>query len=475
MGGGYIVSDLGGSPEIAMYGVCFFGLGNALLFALGGELGRRFGRLQVLLFSLICFIITTYLCAIAPTFFFFVLFRFLAGLASGIFFPVSFGLLQEHTSTEQKNRMLAYLALIMTVTPVLAACFGGWVAYEIHWTWVYFSQLPFLIILACILYHHKTPHPPSNQSFDWIGYVFYVLGIGSLVTAIALGQQLDWFRSPLICVLLSVALLCLIFFILWELSHEKPFLALYLLKIPTFALSIFCVFFLFSAYFGMILLLALWLQLDAKYSPLWIVLILSHMAVAGGILFAALERWFEHVTTLWVVLLAIGFFAVSCFYSTTFNAEVNFGRLTFARILAGFGLAFFLFPLLIVCLRSLPKADSMLGLAFFQSVRLIAGSIGSVSYTTVWIRRKVFYHERLGEQLTPYSEQTQEFMSELSVYAPSPGGTRQLLENGLQVQSDALALADCFYLMGWIMVGVFVITFVHLMQHRKNKVTAEAS
>ena len=52
MGGGYIVSDLGGSPEIAMYGVCFFGLGNALLFALGGELGRRFGRLQVLLFSL---------------------------------------------------------------------------------------------------------------------------------------------------------------------------------------------------------------------------------------------------------------------------------------------------------------------------------------------------------------------------------------------------------------------------------------
>lgn len=70
MGGGYIVSDLGGSPEIAMYGVCFFGLGNALLFALGGELGRRFGRLQVLLFSLICFIITTYLCAIAPTFFF---------------------------------------------------------------------------------------------------------------------------------------------------------------------------------------------------------------------------------------------------------------------------------------------------------------------------------------------------------------------------------------------------------------------
>lgn len=469
MGGGYIVSDLGGSPEIAMYGVSFFGIGNACTFPLAFELGRRFGKLQVLLCSLIWFVITTYLCAKAPTFFVFVLFRFFAGVASGAFFPLSLSLLQEHTTVEQKNRMLAFLALIMTVTPVLAACYGGAVAYVLHWSWVFYSQLPFLIVLACILYRHKTPQIPSHMPFDWTGYVFYTLGFGGLITAISLGQELDWFRSPFICFLLALTFFSLLFFVLWELSHEKPFIPIHLLKIPTFALSIFCIFSLFSAYFGMILLLALWLQIDAKYSPLWIVLILSHMAVAGGILFGALERWFEHTTSLWVVLVAIGFFAISCFYSQTFNAEVNFGRLTTARIFAGFGLAFFLFPLLIVCLRSLPPADALPGLAFFQSVRLIAGSLGSVSYTTIWIRRKVFYHERLGEQLTVYSEQTREFMSELSVYSPSPLGTKKLLGESLDVQADALALADCFYLMGWLMVFVFFVTLVHLLKHRKDK------
>jgi DHA2 family multidrug resistance protein len=268
---------------------------------------------------------------------------------------------------------------------------------------------------------------------------------------------------------------CILFFLLWEWNHETPFIPLKLFKIPTFTLSIFCVIFLYSAYFGVIDLLSLWLQIDAEYTPLWISIILFHMVLAGGLLAYGLKRWFEHMTSLWIVLLSIVFFGASCFYSQTFNALVDLERLIYARMLASFGLAFFLGPVLVVCSKSLPESQLGPGVTIFQTARLVSAALGAVGYATVWIRRKVFYHERLGEQLTVYSEQTQEFMSQLSVYGHSPGGTRQLLERSLSTQSSVLALADCFYLMGWIMVVVFVITFIHLMQHRKNKTIADSS
>jgi DHA2 family multidrug resistance protein len=221
--------------------------------------------------------------------------------------------------------------------------------------------------------------------------------------------------------------------------------------------------FLFSAYFGMILLLSLWLNIDATYTPLWISLLMAHMAIAGGILFFVLKKWFCHVASLRIVLIATALFAISCFYSTDFNAEINFGRLAISRVIAGFGLAFFLYPLLFTLLKKLPEKLHPQGLAIFQSLRLLSGSLGCAVYTTIWFRRRSFYHERLGEQLTIYSKQTQQFFSNISFFGVKGVESEILLNQALDQQADVLALADTFYLMGWLMVGVFVITLTYLI------------
>lgn len=465
MGGSYIVSALGGSHEIGLYGVSFFGLGNACLLPATEALEKRYGRIQVLMFFLACFGIFTALCGCAPTFFTYVLFRFLAGASSAAFLPLSVAAIMDHASQEQKVRTLAIVGVLTTVTPVLGACFGGVVAYDLNWPWIFFPQIPFFLVIYAILHLHKTPHiagePPS---FDKVGYCAYILAITSIVTAFSLGQELDWFRSPTINVLLSSSAIFLVFFILWEWNHEHPLMDLKLFKNSVFSVAIFSLFFLFSAYFGMILLLSLWLQIDANYTPRWIALLLGHMAIVGGILFVALERHFEKVVSLWSVSGAIAFFAISCFYSTAFNVEVDFFRLAIARSLAGVGLGFFLFPLLQICLRNVPLPSVSHGFSLFHSVRLLAGSLGCVVYPTLWIRRRVFYHDRLGEQLTIYTDQTKNFFSQVSFLGASQEQSYGFLGEALEQQSDALALADCFYLMGWIMLFLLTVVVGYLLR-----------
>ena len=465
MGGGYVVGALGGNDEISMYGVAFFGLGNACTFAFATELGSRFGRIQVLRAAVLLFFLFMFFCGYASTFFLFVLMRFFAGAACGVFFPLSLSLINECMPEPKKNKSLAFLAALMTVTPVLGACFGGWIAYDFVWSFIFYSQLPFIALALLLLCLHKAKAPPpilEKKTFDWTGFIFYLFTIGSFVSAISLGEQLDWFRSPLTCTLLGTSCITALFFIMWEWNHESPFMDLTLFKIPVFSISVFSVSFLFSAYFGMIILLSLWLHQEVNYTPLWIALLIAHMLIAGAVLFFVLEKWLKKTTSFSVVALAVAFFAISCFYSTFFNAEINFGRLAIARIFAGLGLAFFLFPLLLLCLNALPKEKESEGLAIFQSARLLSGSLGSVVYATVWFRRKIFYHDRLGEQLTAYSQQTDQFFSQVSFYGFAEPQSNSLLEKALIKQASALALADCFYLMGWIMIAILIVILFYL-------------
>lgn len=465
MAGTYIARSLGGSPEIAIYNICFYGLGNAFTFGLASYCKDRFGARNVLTWSLFAFTILTILSSLAPTFIIFVLIRLLTGVSCGMFFPISFTLLQQNCDPEKKDFKIALVAFLATIAPVIGACFGGVFAYEYHWSWIFYLQLPILFGVAPLILTQTDQARSKTPPFDFTGYLFYIVGVSSLLTACTLGQQLDWQRSPTICFCFFISILTLPFFILWELKHPNPFMDIRLFKNSVFALSVFLVGFLFSAYFGMILLLTLWLHLYASYTPMWISLLVLHMIAAGGVLFFMLRKNLRKVSSFSTISIAVAFFAISCFYSTYFNVDINFGRLAFARILAGFGLAFFLFPLLLLCLHSLPPEKTSQGGAIFQSVRLLSGGFGCAIYTTLWYRRQIFYHSRLGETLTPYSKLTQESLNQFSSY----GNPIELLETALQKQASSLALADCFYLMGWVMLIVLAITLFYTWTHRTTQ------
>jgi MFS transporter, DHA2 family, multidrug resistance protein len=475
MAGLYIVGELGGEQSISNYTVTFYGLGNALIFPLSKKLTDRFGKTRTLLASLVLFAVFTMGCGFSHHFPVLVILRFFQGAAAGTFFPAGFSLILASTPPEKKQKALATLALLTTITPVIGATYGGWLAYDYDWKWIFYTHIPVILtIFYCIwkhLGHEKEPITKAN--IDWVGYAFYVLSFSCIVTIIALGQQLDWFRSSLISSLTAIGIVGLLFFILWEWNHEDPFMDLKLFKNSAFALTIVSVGLLFSAYFGMIILLSLWLHFFANYTPIWIGILLIHMGFAGAFLFLLILKWIKKTSPYIPVLIALIFFAISCFYSTTFNAETNFGRIAFSRILAGFGLAFFLFPLFMISLESVSKEHEIQVLGIFQSARLFAGSIGCTAYTTLWYRRQIFYHDRLGSELTEFSSVSQEFFNKVNLFLHANGGmSNELLEQALERQSSALALEDCFYLMAWTMVSLLCVLLFYCW--RKKKFTASS-
>lgn len=464
----YIVSDLGGNSDICTYTITFFGLGSALTIPLGKVLYQKMGTAKLFSLSLFLQGLFSLGCALSSNFPIFIIFRFLLGLASGPCYSAIIHLFSKLAPEEKQLHLSAIFITMVVVVPVLSTAWGGWIAYDLNWRFLFYFNAPIFLILS--LYINQWKHLDEKQAsdYDWIGYSFYFIGLGLLSSFLILGQQLDWFRSFFLCFLVGIGALCFIYFLLRSFQHTTPVLQITLLKNPVFSFVLINLLVLFSAYFGMLVLLGLWLHLYVNYTPIWIAVAIGTMAIAGIFPYFLIEKCSKLDPRL-PLFFAILFLAISSYHTTFFNEEVNFGRIAFTRVVAGFGLALFIPPLAKLSFSTFAKEKGAAVLEMFHTVRMIASSLGVACYTTLWQRRQVFYHERMGEDLTVFSEIVQKYFADAKAIYLQGKKTALELNHFLDRKSTVLSLDDCFYLMMWLLLGLIVLLVCSLFFFRKKE------
>lgn len=466
----YIVSDLGGSPYIAAYGVSFFCLGNALSVVFGKPGAISLGPYKLLMCCLLLMSLFCFLCASAQNYILFNLFRFLEGLVSGpLYLLLTLQLLPAHAPKNHNHPTLAIILTCFSITPVIAAAWGGWVAFMYDWRLLFFLNIPFYMALcgyAWVLDKtcHKAPSKNEGKPTNLVSYGLFFVSFLLLGSAIIMGQELDWFRSSDFVKLFFGGLLLGAFFIAHNLTVCNSIIDLSVFKNGFFCFWIVSVGLLFSAYFGMVVLLSLWLKLYVNYTPKWIALLIITMASS---LWVPLFLNYKRFDPRYPLLVALLFFAISCFYTTWFNIEINFGRIAFSRVLAGFGLAIFLPPLFRLTMMALPQRQRVESAHIFHLVRILACGLGAALYIILWHRRQVFYHQRLGSNLSTSYAATEHYFSTAASYGLQGKHALAKLNVFLNQQSTVLALTDCFYFMGWVMLGLMLVLLASFVFRRQ--------
>ncbi|KTD67389.1 MULTISPECIES: MFS transporter [Legionella] len=472
MAGLYIVSDLGGSPYMTSYTVSFFCIGNLLGVPLGKPTATRLSPIQLYVVCLSLTALFSWQCAIANNFFTFILFRFLEGLASGpMFLLITCTLIPLLSSNKDKVYIVSLVLICLSIVPVLGASYGAWIAYIYDWRFLFYSNIPIcLFFIVYVGYGYRKYHEPVKKAyFDKLGYLYYCVSMIFIVSALTIGQELDWFRSPLITFLLVSGVISLIFFILRSWSAQHPVIELKLLKNFYFSLAMLYIILFFALYFGMVILLSLWLKLYVNYTPNWIALIIGTMAFCGWIPVLFNKKQYDPFFPLIIALL---FFAISCFYTTSFNVDIDFNRIAFSRVLAGIGLALFLSPLFQLSVQAFPETKLAESICFFHVSRLLGSGLGVALFSILWHRREVFFHLRLGSRLTAFSQETQQFLERAKLFHLQGKQTAAQLNVYLTRQATALALDDCFYLMGWMALSLLCFLVVILLFRNKKQASS---
>lgn len=217
-----IAGNLGAATTQGTWVITSFSVANAVSVPLTGFLAKRIGEVKLFTAAAAGFVIASWLCGIAPNLQSLVVFRILQGFIAGPLIPLSQSLLMASYPPAKRMLALALWAMTVVVAPVLGPILGGWISGNWHWGWIFFINIPIGIISAWITWKHLKHRETATvrTPTDYVGLTLMMVGIGALQMMLDRGKELDWFASGEIITLGVVALVCLSYFIVWELGEN---------------------------------------------------------------------------------------------------------------------------------------------------------------------------------------------------------------------------------------------------------------
>lgn len=446
----YIAGDLGVSNDQGTYVITAFAVGNAIGLAMTGWAAKRIGEIRLFCLSIVLFTLLSWMCGLSISLTMLIIARFIQGFVSGPIIPLSQSLLLQFGTKESRNRDLAVWSTIIISAPVIGPILGGYISEWYHWPWIFYINLPvgvFCAITIWLLVRHLD-NPPEKGPVDLSGMIFLALGVTCLQILLDKGQQWDWHRSRAICTLGVATVVSFTYLILIELKKEKPFLDLRLFRYPTFSLSILCLMVSYAIYFGVIVVGPLWLQMYMGYTATWAGVAVSSLGLGPVCLSWITPFLIKKFGHLFAILIGFVLFTIGCFYATRFTTDVDIQTIAFSRFLFGLGFVSYISPLIGLSVLQIPEKSYAQAAGLFHFIRAMVGGFGTSLFTTLWLRRTIFHHERLASLLTPFNPSTPSIFNQPS---------RALLNNALDAQAALLSINDTFFLMGWLYVGLIVL------------------
>ena len=442
-----IAGDLGVSVNQGTWVITSFGVSNAIALPLTGWLAQRFGQVRLFITSVLLFVLSSFLCGLAPNMTMLIIFRALQGFVAGPMIPLSQGLLLASYPPALAGLAMGLWAITTLVAPVVGPLLGGWITDNINWSWIFYINIPVGFLSAFMVWtiYHKRESVTHKLPIDSVGLGLLVIWVGALQIMLDKGKELDWFQSPLVVGLGIVALVGCALFLAWELTEEHPVVELRLFKRRNFWSGTLAIAVGYGLVFGNIVLLPLWLQQFMGYPAIDAGMLLAPVGLFAIILSPIVGKNVNRVDPRWLASFAFVVFAVVLLMRSHFNTQADFGTLMLPTVVQGIAMAFFFIPLTVILLSGIApdKIPAAAGLSSF--VRIVAGSFGTSIATTVWQDRAALHHAQLTESIHLGNATASQVLAGMSDAGLTSGQALAQVNRLVDQQAYMLAANDVFY------------------------------
>ncbi len=466
-----IAGDLAVSPNQGTWVITSFAVSNAIFLPLTGWLAKRFGEVRLFVTATLLFSVASWLCGLAPNLPTLVTFRALQGAVAGPMIPLSQSLLLTNYPKEKKGLALALWSMTVVVAPITGPILGGWITDNISWPWIFYINVPVGALSAYLTWSllRGRESETEKRPIDVVGLALLVVGVGCLQVMLDKGNDLDWFNSTQIMVLAVVALVCLSFLVVWELTDRHPVIDLHLFANRNFAVGALAISVGYMVFFGNVVLLPLWLQTSMGYTATWAGLAAAPIGVVPLLLSPVVGRNLHKIDLrLWGTF-SFAVFALASFWNSGFNTDVPFWDLVAPRFTMGFGMVAFFVPLTALTLVDIPPRmmASATGVANF--VRILAGSLGTSATVALWDRRTALHHSQLAEHVNPYNPAAAHAFAGVEKLGLDPAQGYAMLERSVHSQAVMLGTNDMFWLSGVLFAALIGVVWLAKPERVKSR------
>src|SRR3954451_16182202 len=197
-----------------------------------GKLSDIHGRRTMMLIAISVYGAGSLACALAPSMLTLILARALQGLGSGGLMPLVQTIIGDVASPRDRPRYQAYTSSIFIVSTVGGPILGGFIAEHLHWSWIFWFNLP-LGGLAFLLTHNvlqRLPRHDRRHRLDLLGALLMIGAAIALMLALSWGGRRYAWGSPPILTVVSASIALWALFAWRVMAAEEPFIPLSVLR-----------------------------------------------------------------------------------------------------------------------------------------------------------------------------------------------------------------------------------------------------
>ncbi|RKW21723.1 MAG: MFS transporter, partial [Corynebacterium sp.] len=176
-------------------------IGNTLALgaglALGGQLGDQYGRRKMFLIGVAGYIVTTVLCAVAPTGMALAIFRFIQGLIGSLMIPQIFGIIKASVPEAKQPAVFGMYGIVLSLAAIAGPLLGGvlvsWNAFHLSWRLVFFFNVP-IAVVAFVLGYLYIPESLASvrQGINVLGAIVVAVATTLVLLPLSLMSTSGW-------------------------------------------------------------------------------------------------------------------------------------------------------------------------------------------------------------------------------------------------------------------------------------------
>jgi MFS transporter, DHA2 family, multidrug resistance protein len=475
-----IEGAIGASPEQGSWISTAYLMAEIIVIPLTGWLGSSvFGLRRYLSINTALFIGFSVLCALSTSLPQLILFRAGQGFTGGVLIPTAITILRTRLPKHQQPIGITIFGLTATFAPAIGPTIGGWLTDNFSWHYIFYLNLIPGPIAAGMQLYALAPQKTKWEELargDWLGVIAMAIGLSGMTFVLEEGQRKEWFESDIILRVTILSILGLVAFVARELTAQRPFINLRVLKNPTIGASTTLMVVLGAVSLGSTYVIPLYCAQIQGYNAEQIGWVVMWSGIPQLFVFPMMPLLMRKFDPRVLVVAGTLLFAYSCWLNVNLTHDVGMNELILPQLLRAAGQPLFAIPLSQLSTAGLPPRDTADASALSNMMRNLGGSIGIAALSTIVDRREQFHFSMLAEAMTRNATRTQERLSLLIAGArnaadPAIAKMQALSTIASQVRREAYvaAYADAFFL---VAVGLVVSLGAVLLLRRPPRTTA---
>ncbi|WP_053039017.1 DHA2 family efflux MFS transporter permease subunit [Staphylococcus aureus] len=449
-----------------------FMLVNGILIPITAYLFNKYSYRKLFLVALVLFTIGSLICAISMNFPIMMVGRVLQAIGAGVLMPLGSIVIITIYPPEKRGAAMGTMGIAMILAPAIGPTLSGYIVQNYHWNVMFYGMFIIGIIAILVgfvwfkLYQYTT-----NPKADIPGIIFSTIGFGALLYGFSEAGNKGW-GSVEIETMFAIGIIFIILFVIRELRMKAPMLNLEVLKFPTFTLTTVINMVVMMSLYGGMILLPMYLQNLRGFSALDSGLLLLPGSLIMGLIGPFAGKLLDTIGLKPLAIFGIAVMTYATWELTKLNMDTPYMTIMGIYVLRSFGMAFIMMPMVTAAINALPGRLASHGNAFLNTMRQLAGSIGTAILVTVMTTQTTQHLSAFGEELDKTNPVVQDHMRELASQYGGQEGAMKVLLQFVNKLSTVEGINDAF-IVATIFSVIALILCLFLQSNKKAKATAQ--